>query len=96
MDPRDNAAPVTRGEFLSALALVWTFIMLAFARMVFGSERTPVNGIYLAASFVMVVGYAAAALRNDLSRKKVIFAVVLAAVALAVGAAAFIVGRASS
>ena len=92
MDTRDKTAPVTRGEFFSALVLVWTFIMLAFARTMFGGARTPVNAIYLAVSFFMVVGYAVASLRGDVSRKNVMVAVVLAAVALAIGATAFFAG----
>ncbi len=44
----DSAAQISRREFYAALALVWTFIMLAFATIVFGSFRAPTTLIYLA------------------------------------------------
>jgi hypothetical protein len=99
MDPGDKAAPVTRREFNNALVLVWTFIMLAFSTTVFRSSRGAVaapNVIYLGVSLVMVASYAVASFRSDLSRNRVLLAVYLAAVALAVGALAFLAGRISN
>src|SRR6478672_2049090 len=90
MDKPDSAAPITRREFYGALALVWTFIMLAFATTVFGSFRARTTLIYLATSFLMVVSYSVASWRGERSRTKVILAVFFAIVALAVGAGAFL------
>lgn len=100
MDAGDKATPVTRREFYSALVLVWTFIMLALSTTVFSGSRSPVsapaNVIYLGASLVMVTSYAVASFRSDGSRKRVVVFVLLALVALVVGAVAFLAGRISS
>ena len=100
METGDKATPVTRREFYSALVLVWTFIMLAFSTTVFSGSRSPVsapaNVIYLAVSVFMVITYAVASLRSDVPRKRVVVVVLLALVALVVGAVAFLAGRISS
>jgi uncharacterized membrane protein len=89
-----NAAPVTRREFYRALALVWTFIMLAFSTSVYTSRSPfPVNVIYLMASVFMVIGYSAASWRGNVSRTRVVLAVILAIGTLAVGAVAYFAGR---
>jgi hypothetical protein len=95
MDKRDNLAPISRREFYAALALVWTFIMLAFAATIFGSFRWPTTLIYLAGSFLMVISYSVASWRGEQPRRAIVLAVFLATVALAVGAGAYLSGRIS-
>jgi hypothetical protein len=84
MDTTDKTAPVTRGEFHQALVLVWTFIALAFATTVFSASRSVPHIIYFVVSLVMVANYAGASWRSDRSRTRVMLAVGLAVVALAV------------
>jgi hypothetical protein len=95
----DKAAPVTWREFYSALTLVWVFIMMAFSTTLFSGSRSPIrspaNLIYLAASFFMAMNYSVASWRGDVSHKRVVVAVLLAALALVVGAAAFFAGGTS-
>lgn len=95
MSTRSNAAPVARGEFNRALALVWTFIMLAFANLMFGSHQSVSwpNGIYLMVSLAMVVYYAIASLRGDRTRNGALAGTIVAILAIAAGAVAFLVGN---
>ena len=96
MDTGDKATPVTRQEFNSALVLVWVFITLAFSTTVFTSRSPgPTNAIYLVIALFMVANYTIASWRGDVSRGRVVFAALLAAAALAVGAVAFFAGRLS-
>jgi hypothetical protein len=96
MDKPDSAVPISRREFYGALALVWTFIMLAFATTVFGSFPTPTTLIFLATSFLLVVSYSIASWRGKRSHRKVVLAVFFAIVALAVGAGSFLSSRISN
>jgi hypothetical protein len=94
MDTGDKVVLVTQREFYGALTLVWTFIMLAFAQSVFNAPRSPVqaNVIYLAISFLMVITSAAASWRGNMSRRTATVAILLAVVALGVGAGAYFAG----
>jgi uncharacterized membrane protein len=100
METGDIAAPLTRREFYCALTLVWAFIMMAFSTTLFSGARSPIrspaNVIYLAASFFMAMNYAVASWRGDVSHKRIIVAVLLAALALVVGAVAFFAGGTSN
>lgn len=96
MGERNNAAPITRDELNNALALVWTFIMIALSTTVFSSRSqssTLPNVIYLGVALAMAINYAVASLRGAASRKAVLFAILLAAVALVVGVVAFFAGK---
>ena len=88
----NESSLVTRRDFYSALTLVWTFIMLAFSMTVFRStspNRSMANVFYLAISLLMVVNCGAASWRGGASRKGLVMAMIVAAVALVVGAVAF-------
>jgi hypothetical protein len=72
--------------------LVWTFIMLALSTTMFGSRSsgsTPAHVIYLVAALGMVVNYAVASWRGDVSRTRMVVVAVLAVLAFVVGAVAF-------
>jgi hypothetical protein len=96
MSPDDQAAPVTRREFNQALVLVWTFILLALSTTVFSSRSsgpTVSHVIYLMTALGMVINYAVASWRGDVSLTRVVVAALLALLAFVVGAVAFFAGR---